>query len=82
MRKRAALSPLNGYLGAALRPGAHTYEFVFRPTSAFVGMAISGFSLALCLGLIIAARRDARRATRGPKQPVDVAVSTPDAPTP
>ena len=80
--QRAALSPLNGYLGAALRPGAHTYEFVFRPTSAFVGMAISGFSLALCVGLIIVARRDARRATRGPKQPVDVAVSTPDSPTP
>jgi len=51
--RRAAVEPLNGYLGAALRPGAHTYEFVFRPAGAFVGMAISGVALALCVGLII-----------------------------
>ena len=34
-----------------LRPGAHTYEFVFRPASAYVGMAISGLTVALCLAL-------------------------------
>jgi hypothetical protein len=63
--ERAAVVPLNGYLGAALAPGAHTYEFVFRPRSAFVGMGVSGLALALCIGLLIAERRGAHRATRG-----------------
>ncbi len=51
--ERADVTPLNGYLGAAARPGAHTYEFVFRPMGAFVGMAISGLALAVCVGLVI-----------------------------
>ena len=57
--ERAAVEPLNGYLGAALRPGAHTYTFVFRPTSAYVGMGVSGLALVLCLAL------PARRGLRG-----------------
>ena len=63
--ERAPVVPLNGYLGAALAPGAHTYEFVFRPRGAFVGMGVSGLALALCVGLLIAERRGAHRATRG-----------------
>ncbi len=59
--ERAAVVPLNGYLGAALVPGAHTYEFIFRPTAAFVGMGVSGLALALCVALYIADRRGARR---------------------
>jgi hypothetical protein len=59
--ERAAVAPLNGYLGAALQPGAHTYEFVFRPTSAFVGMGLSGLALAVCVALVILDWRAARR---------------------
>ncbi len=51
--QRAAVEPLNGYLGATLQPGQHTYEFVFRPPSAFVGMAISGLALLLCMALVV-----------------------------
>ena len=80
--ERADVMPLNGYLGAALRPGAHTYEFVFRPTGAFVGMAVSGVALAVGVGLIVLDRRDARRARQGPKQPAAVAASAPRSPNP
>ncbi len=66
--ERAAVAPLNGYLGAALRPGAHTYEFVFRPTSAYVGMAISGLALALCVGLLVRRVRGTRRDTEGRRE--------------
>jgi hypothetical protein len=49
----AALRPLNGYLGVEMAAGAHTYVFEFRPAVAYVGMAISGLTLLLCLGLIV-----------------------------
>jgi len=79
--QRAAVEPLNGYLGAALQPGAHIYEFSFRPPAAFVGMAISGPALMLCVGLLIAERRNARRARQGAKRPAPMTTSPPERPT-
>jgi hypothetical protein len=61
--ERTTIAPLNGYLGAALQPGAHTYEFVFRPTGAYAGMGVSALALALCAALVVFDRRAARRAT-------------------
>ena len=66
--ERAAVEPLNGYLGAALRPGAHTYTFVFRPMSAYVGMAISGLALALCVALLARGLRGTRRDAEGGRE--------------
>ncbi len=48
----AALQPLNGYLGAALQPGEHTYEFEFRPPLHFIGLGISLVALLGCLWLL------------------------------
>ncbi|HOU41694.1 MAG TPA: hypothetical protein PK829_10555 [Promineifilum sp.] len=53
----AELQPLNGYLGAALRPGAHTYVFAFRPPLHAVALAVSGLSLLACLALLAPALR-------------------------
>lgn len=72
--ERAAVVPLNGYLGAAL--AAQTYEFVFRLRSAFAGIGMSSLALALCIGLLIAERRGAPGNT-GPKRPVNVTTLTP-----
>ena len=48
----AELRPVNGYLGAALPPGAHTYVFAFRPLLHSVALAVSGLSLLGCLALL------------------------------
>lgn len=53
----AALQPLNGYLGAALLPGEHSYVFEFRPPLHAIGLAISLLSLLVCLALVIIDRR-------------------------
>lgn len=74
--ERAAVVPLNSYLGAALALAAQTYEFVFRPRSAFAGIGMSSLALALCIGLLIAERRGAPGNT-GPKRPVNVTALTP-----
>ncbi|MBP8948895.1 MAG: hypothetical protein KBG73_08640, partial [Candidatus Promineofilum sp.] len=80
--ERAAVEPLNGYLGAALRPGAHTYAFVFRPIGAFVGMGVSGLALALCAGLVVLDWRDARRAIEGAKRPANATAPPPESTIP
>jgi hypothetical protein len=50
----AAIRPANGYLGAALRPGEHSYTFVFRPASYRAGLALSALTLLLSGGLVLA----------------------------
>ena len=52
----AALQPLNGYLGAALLPGVHTYTFEFRPPLHTIGLGISLLALAICVALVISDR--------------------------
>ena len=37
----ASLEPVNGYLGARMPAGEHTYSFIFRPTKFYIGLAIS-----------------------------------------
>jgi hypothetical protein len=46
--ERAEMRPVNGYLGAMLSPGEHTYVFEFRPPQHTIGLAISLLSLLLC----------------------------------
>ena len=58
----AAIAPVNGYLGAAMLPGHHTYVFAFQPVSAYVGMAISGLALLACIGLLALDRRERKKA--------------------
>lgn len=53
----AEVAPFNGYLGAEMEPGRHTYEFVFRPPQHVLGLAISVGALLLCLAMIVAERR-------------------------
>lgn len=49
--EEAALVPLNGYLGAAMEPGTHTYVFEFRPPQHKIGLAIT--LLMLLVGLLL-----------------------------
>ncbi|MGC1376880.1 MAG: hypothetical protein WA821_11675 [Anaerolineales bacterium] len=51
--KPAPLLPVNGYLGAAMLPGYHTYTFDFRPFPYFLGLTISAITLLLALGLLL-----------------------------
>lgn len=51
--RRAALQPANGYLGAMLRPGRHTYTFEFRPPKYYLGLAISAVTLLLMAGALL-----------------------------
>lgn len=52
----ATLEPTNGYLGAALLPGEHTYVFEFRPPLHYIGVGISLMALLGCLWLLGAGR--------------------------
>jgi hypothetical protein len=45
--------PVNGYLGAALLPGARIYSFEFRPAQAYIGVAISLIALLVLVGLLV-----------------------------
>jgi hypothetical protein len=61
----ADLVATNGYLGAEMLPGEHTYAFVFQPVQFYAGLAISLLALLVSLVWIIlpryrADRRDAR----------------------
>jgi hypothetical protein len=40
----ATVTPINGYLGAQMPPGVHTYQFYFMPTTFIVGGIISALS--------------------------------------
>jgi len=41
------VAPANGYLGAAMLPGEHTYTFAFQPASHYAGLAVSALALLL-----------------------------------
>ncbi len=60
----ASIQPVNGYLGAALAPGPHTYVFDFHPRSYDVGVAISLLTVALCVWLVAAELFTAARRAR------------------
>jgi hypothetical protein len=65
----AALRPLNGYLGAALLPGQHTYVFEFRPSVFYVSLGISLISLLVCGWLVGEELRTARALRRRAEMP-------------
>lgn len=72
--QRTALLPVNGYLGATMPAGDHTYTFVFRPLQYDVGLAISLLTLVIMAGLVLldslpAARRKRRPQISSPHQP-------------
>jgi hypothetical protein len=58
--RRADIVPANGYLGAAMEPGEHTYVFEFRPPQHFAGLGISIATLLLCLWLFVGEWRQQR----------------------
>lgn len=49
----AEVQPVNNYLGATMREGAHTYSFIFRPTKHYIGLAISLLTLAAMLVILL-----------------------------
>lgn len=51
------LVSLNGYLSVAMLPGVHKYEFAFRPTSFYLGAAVSLLSLGMLLYLALSDSR-------------------------
>ncbi|MCL4867909.1 MAG: YfhO family protein [Anaerolineae bacterium] len=46
--KQASVAPVNGYLGAKMEPGEHTYTFTFRPLKHDIGLVISLLTLLFC----------------------------------
>lgn len=51
--KPAQLTPYNGYLGAKMLPGEHSYVFYFLPTQFIVGASISALTLGLMLVVVL-----------------------------
>lgn len=47
----------SGFLGVTAQPGVHTYRFTFSPLSFRMGLMMSGFALALVIGLVFYQRR-------------------------
>ena len=60
----ATLQPLNGYLGAALLSGEHTYVFEFRPPLHYIGLGVSLAALLVCVWLLGSDRLSQRGQTR------------------
>lgn len=52
--KPAQVTPYNGYLGARMLPGEHSYLFYFLPTQYIVGASISGLTVILMIATILA----------------------------
>lgn len=50
----APLRPVNGYLGARMRSGEHTYTFLFQPLKHSVGLGISLITLVGMIAFLIA----------------------------
>jgi hypothetical protein len=67
----AAIEAVNGYLGATMEPGDHTYRFSFRPSQHTIGLVVTLLALAACVGLVVVEWRRGRRAA---------AIVEPDAP--
>jgi len=64
--KPARAEAVNGYLGAALRDGLHTYTFEFRPRGYVAGIVVSLASLAAAAFLIVRESVARVRSTSGP----------------
>lgn len=56
----AELRSVNGYLGATLSPGEHTYVFEFRPPLFAVGAILSALTLLLGVGTVAVEQREKR----------------------
>ena len=52
--KPAQVSPYNGYLGAKMLPGEHSYLFYFLPTQFIIGASISGLTVILIVATFLA----------------------------
>jgi hypothetical protein len=52
--KPAQVTPSNGYLGAKMLPGEHSYLFYFLPTQFIIGASISVVTLILILAILLA----------------------------
>jgi hypothetical protein len=50
--QRADVEPLNGYLGATMETGIHTYRFSFQPVLHTLGLLLTLAGLAGCVGLV------------------------------
>jgi hypothetical protein len=64
--KPARAEPVNGYLGASLKDGLHTYTFEFRPRGYVAGIVVSLASLAAAAFLIV---RESVARVRSPSRP-------------
>lgn len=62
----AEVAPVNGYLGAAMEPGEHTYVFEFRPPQHAIGLGISLATLVFCLWWVGVEWRRGQKATSAP----------------
>jgi hypothetical protein len=64
--KPAQVTPYNGYLGAKMLPGDHSYRFYFLPTQFMIGASISAATVILMLARLLAspARSALRRLRR------------------
>jgi hypothetical protein len=51
--QQTTLQPANGYLGAIMEPGEHTYTFVFRPRKYYAGVAISALTLIVVFAILL-----------------------------
>ena len=52
--KPAPITPSNGYLGAKMLPGDHSYLFYFMPTQFLIGASISALTVILILVMLLA----------------------------
>lgn len=50
----AELTPINGYLGAKMLPGVHTYQFYFLPSKFIIGSIISVVTLLIMITVLSA----------------------------
>lgn len=67
----AQVTPINGYLGAQMLPGVHTYQFYFMPTTFVVGGLISALAwLAMFAVLTASPIRAVMRRFARPRVPV------------
>jgi hypothetical protein len=49
----AELTPINGYLGAKMLPGIHSYQFYFLPSKFILGSVISIITVLVMIGVMI-----------------------------
>ena len=67
----AAITPYNGYLGATMLAGEHSYVFYFLPTQFIVGATISLVTVGLMVLMLILSRRRTQAQTKIPPTTTD-----------